>query len=95
MNNVTLDYNGFVSHRQAQKEGLASLTVTEEHAIEAGDQVAASIILTAVKKDGSQSAHRIISIMEFRDGKMINGNMVVQMLSGNDEDRNMGSNIQI
>ncbi|MDR0576839.1 MAG: nuclear transport factor 2 family protein [Candidatus Accumulibacter sp.] len=88
---VTLDYPGFIEHLRKQKQVIDSMTVEFLAMVEDGETVFTNHIVTAAKKDGSRIRAKVMAQFTVRDGRVIGCDELTQLLSGNPEDRDLGS----
>ncbi|WP_404317138.1 hypothetical protein [Malaciobacter canalis] len=87
----TLDYDGFINHMKKQKEVIKSLDVDFLAIAQDGENVFTNHIVTAVKKDESIVKVKVIAQFVIKNNLLVKCDELTQMLSGKDEDKDIGS----
>lgn len=88
---VVLDYHGFIEHMKKQKQVIASMGVDFLSMVEENDTVFTNHIVTAKKKDGSEIQAKVIAQFTIQAGRLIACDELTRLLSGKEEDRDIGS----
>lgn len=88
---VVLDYQGFIKHMKKQKEVIKSIDVEFVTIVQEGDIVFTNHIVDAQKKDDFCVKVKVIAQFTIRDGRLIGCDELTHLLSGNKEDKDIGS----
>ena len=88
---VTLNYDGFIAHMRKQKEVIASLSVEFLAMVAECDILFTNHVVTVQKKDSSVIQIKVIAQFVFEDNRLIRCDELTRLLSGNHEDRDIGS----
>lgn len=88
---VTLDYDAFIAHMQKQKQVIASMSIEFLAMAEEGDTVFTSHVVTARKKGGSVIRAKVIAHFTIKDNRVTGCDELTRLLSGSNEDRDIGS----
>ncbi|WP_419768642.1 hypothetical protein [Arcobacter sp.] len=86
-----LDYDGFVNHMKKQKEVIESLDVEFLTIAEDNENIFTNHIVTAVKKDGQTVKVKVIAQFVIKNNLLVKCDELTHMLSGKEEDRDIGS----
>jgi hypothetical protein len=85
------NFQQWLHHMTGLKEIMSSYTLSFDEIMAEGNQIAASYVVHANKKDGSKLDIRIIAIFKIKDGKMYYCDELTHMIAGNETDKNLGS----
>lgn len=88
-----LDYAGFFQHVKALKEVIVSASIEFIEYIEKGDVVADIHNVFVTKKDGEKLHVRVMAFFTFKEGKISSVRELTQLLSGREEDQDIGSRL--
>lgn len=86
-----LGFEQFCKHVAIQKETVKSMTIDFQTIISEGDIVFSNHLVNATTKSGSSGKIRVIAEFRFTNGQVIYCNELTHMISGNPEDRDIGS----
>ncbi len=87
----TLNYADFVAHMKAQKQALKSIKIVFHEMIAEGNKVATSHTAYATRKDNKKIEAQIVSLFEFKDGKLVLCTELTRLEKGEESDRDIGS----
>jgi len=90
VNGYVLDYKDFVKHMQEQKKVLESAKVTIERCVAEGDAICTVHVVDAVKKGGTRLSVKVIAFFKIEDGKIVLCDELTHLISGKEEDRDIG-----
>jgi hypothetical protein len=85
------NFQQWLHHMSGIKDLMKSYTLTFDEIIAEGDQLAASYVVHATKKDGSKLDIRIIAIFKIKDGKMVYCDELTHVINGAATDKQIGS----
>ncbi|NCD11076.1 MAG: hypothetical protein EOL93_00870 [Epsilonproteobacteria bacterium] len=88
---VILDYHGFLEHMKKQKQVIDAMSVTFLSMVEESDTVFTNHIVAAKKKDGEELHVHVIAQFTLQDERLIACDELTRLISGNEEDQNIGS----
>ncbi|AFL68821.1 nuclear transport factor 2 family protein [Sulfurospirillum barnesii] len=88
---VILDYHGFIEHMKKQKQVIEAMSVTFISMVEESDTVFTNHIVVAKKKNKEELHVHVIAQFTLKDGRLIACDELTRLLTGNEEDRNIGS----
>lgn len=87
----TSNYQGFVQHMLKQKSILKSAKLTVLHTLTEGNKICTVHKVDAVKKDEKKISVKVIAYYELEDGKIVKCDELTYLLTGDEQDRNLGS----
>ncbi len=88
---VELDFMQFLQHASVLKQTLRSADIVIKRFVCQGDSVADIHDVYAIKHSGELIITRVIAFYIFRDGKICSVEEMTHLLSGSEQDRNLGS----
>jgi len=88
---ATIDYEQFIKHLKEQRIAVASFHVSFLSIASEDNIVFTNHLVTAIKKDGGKIKVKVMAQFTVKDGKIVACDELTHMLSGADEDRNLGS----
>lgn len=86
-----LSYTDFVQHMMVQKSLLSAITITIERCVIEGNAICTVHKVDAIKKNGNKIAVKVIAYFEVEFEKIILCDELTFLLTGEDEDHNIGS----
>ena len=88
---VELYYAGFVAHMKAQQKVVAEMNVSFKNIVQEGNTVFTNHVVDILKKDGGRVKIHLLAEFTIKDGKIIRCDELTRLVSGNEEDRDIGS----
>jgi hypothetical protein len=85
------NFKQWLHHMNGLKGLMKSYTLTFDEIVAEKNQLAASYVVHATKKDGSKLDIRIIAIFKIKNGKMIYCDELTHVINGAPSDKNIGS----
>jgi len=86
-----LDYAGFVAHMKAQQNVVAKMNIYFKNIIQEDNIVFTNHVVDIWKKDGGKIKIHVIAQFTMKDGKVIGCDELTHLISGNEEDKDIGS----
>lgn len=85
------NFQQWLHHMNGLKVLMKSYSLTFDEILAEDNKIAASYVVHAIKKNGSELDIRIIAIFKVKDGKLVYCDELTHLIKGNPSEKNIGS----